>query len=87
MNLIEQIRENQKELQKLKDQGVISVDNIGAAHLTIELFMKLSNGDYKINKVEDSAYPYWIEAEIDGLEIFAILTEREMDELKGGLDG
>lgn len=87
MNLIEQIKRNQKDFQELYKQGVISVDNNGAAHLTIELFMKLSNGDYKINKVEDSAYPYWIEAEIDGLEIFAILSEREMDELKGGLDG
>ena len=87
MNLIEQIRENQKQLQKLKNQGVISVDNIGGAHLTIELFMKLTNGDYKVIKVEDSVYPYWIEAEIDGVEIFAILSEREMDKLKGGLYG
>ena len=87
MNLIEQIRENQKQLQELKDQGVISVDNIGGVHLTIELFMKLSNGDYKVIKVEDSLYPYWIETEIDGVEIFAILSEREMDKLKGGLYG
>ena len=86
MNLIEQIRENQKELQKLKDQGVISVDD-GGAHLTIELFMKLTNGDYKEYKLENSVYPYWIEAEIDGVKIFAILSEREMDKLKGGLYG
>lgn len=87
MNLIKQIKRNQKDFQELYKQGVISVNTNDTAQLTTELFMELTNKSYKIDKVEDSAYPYWLYAEIDGLEIFTILTEQEMDELKGGLDG
>ena len=87
MSLIEQIKRNQKDFQELYKQGVISVNTNGTAQLTTELFMKLTNKSYKIDKVENSAYPYWLYAEIDGLRVFTILSEREMDELMGDLDG
>jgi len=89
MSLIEQIKRNQKDFQELYKQGVIGVNINGTAQLTTELFMKLTNKSYKIliDKVENSAYRYWLYAEIDGLRVFTILSEREMDELMGDLDG
>lgn len=84
--LINRLKELQKETTMLYDLGVISISSANAerAHLTIELFLELAGEDFNAEKLAMTDYPHKITKNIDGLDIFALLTEEEAEALKQG---
>ena len=79
MNLIERIKKHRKEYQDLYKKGVLGVGTGYGAHVNTRLFLSLSDGKYNVSRRDDSEYSYELSTVIDGLRVFAILTEKEYE--------
>lgn len=84
--LLYQIQKVQKTCERLYGIGVISphIPGTNTIHLTPKLFLDLAKNNYEIKeRPGNTHYPYKLEAEINGLELFTLLSETEKNLLVG----